>query len=97
MNFGYGMEKVLFQEYRPIESIHSPVFLVAGGNIKEFVVIVRLQEVDGLLKLIKILSQHLSILEAVDEFGEILHILGESRNAMWVNVLHISRKRKGLD
>lgn len=86
-------KNVLLQQYGAVHGVDAAVLLVPGRDVEELVRVVGLQQVDGLLELVEVRAQHEAVLEAVDEVREVLHVLGQRRHAVGVDLLDVGRER----
>lgn len=89
INVRWSSYVVLLKEKRSIKGVDPAVLFVADGNVEEFFVVVGQHQINGLLELIQIFLQHLTIFQTADELFQILHILSKRRNSKRIDMFNI--------
>lgn len=83
-------------EHGPVHRADPVVVFVAQRRIVVVVLVLDLHERDCLLQLLKGVLQHGRILEALDELGEELDVLGNGGHAVGVNGFDFWEQWEGL-
>lgn len=88
-------EVVLFQQKWAIQCIDTAIYLVSRGDVIIFIRVIRLHQLDRLLKLVKVFSENRDT-ETIDEFCEVFDVFCKSNDSIRVDLPDIRRKRLSL-
>lgn len=86
----------LLEEHGPIHRADAVVVLVSQRRVVVVVLVLDLHERDRLLQLLEGVLQHGRVLEALDELGEELDVLGNRADAVGVDRFDFWEEGEGL-
>lgn len=86
----------LFEKHGSIQGADAVVVLVAQRRVVVIVLVLDLHERDCLLELLEGILKHGRVLEALDELGEELDVLGDGPDAVGVDGFDFWEEWEGL-
>ncbi len=80
---------LLLEQNWPIHGVDAAILLFLVEMSEKFIVIIRLHQCDGLLKLLQVLLKHEGVLKTTNKLRKIPDIHGYRGHLMWVDLLDI--------